>query len=91
MNVYFHLCNFLPRMILQINQSSVSNFSLGEMSLGSVVYENGAVTDVGRDGFRYEAVVEEAVSSPNDFDISIYPEAYWTPLTVNNNEEGAIK
>lgn len=54
------------------------------MEGGGVVYKNQGVTEVGRDGFRFEVIVEGqgAESGRSDFDISIYPEAYWTPLLV---------
>lgn len=66
-----------------MNQTPVSNFTLGDMANRMVAYENNAVTDVQRDGFRVQAVVEGVTESElADFDISIYPEAYWTPLKV---------
>ena len=53
--------------------------------MGLVGYENEDImTDVGRDGFGYEAIVDDNTSSGlQHFDISIYPEAYWTPLLVS--------
>lgn len=70
--------------LLQVNGSKGLEFSLGEMTLGLVSYENLAVTEVGRDGFGFEALVNgETSTGPQHFDILIYPEAYWTPLTVS--------
>lgn len=66
-----------------MNQTPVLNFTLGDMANRMVSYENNAVTDVQRDLFRFQAFVEGVTESElADFDIAIYPEAYWTPLKV---------
>lgn len=66
-----------------MNQTRVANFTLGDMASRLVAYENNAVAEVQRDGFRFQAVVDGVAESDlADFDISIYPEAYWTPLKV---------
>jgi hypothetical protein len=78
---------FFSSYCMQVNGSRGSEFTLREMSLGVVVYENAAVTEVARDGFGFEALVEgEATSGVHQLDISIYPEAYWTPLSVSKQQ-----
>jgi hypothetical protein len=72
---------------MQINGSPVQNFSLGQLRNGLVFYENQASIDVTRDNFRFQAVVKNglAESEVTEFGIAIYPEAYWTPLTVSSS------
>lgn len=60
----------------------IENYTLGNIKNGLVFYENTHTTDDPKDYFQFKAVINAVESTVNELDISIYPEAYWTPLKV---------
>ena len=69
-----------------MNDTTVKNFTLGDMARRVVIYENRGTTDAQQDGFRFRAQVLPDMTQSEDgfFEVAIYPEAYWTPLNVSN-------
>ncbi|CAG7786715.1 unnamed protein product, partial [Allacma fusca] len=72
--------------IIRVNETGVRNFTLGDMAQGLVSYQNQGTTDAQQDAFHFRAVVQGVAQSEDTyFEVAIYPEAYWAPLSVGAN------
>lgn len=74
---------------LLVGGSPRSEFSLGEMSTGDVVYVTTGGADggggdmhMGRDTFHFQVDVGGAEAN-GQVDVAIYPQVYWAPLVVS--------
>ncbi|OXA39675.1 Chondroitin sulfate proteoglycan 4 [Folsomia candida] len=81
---------------LLVGGSPRSEFSLGEMSTGDVVYVTTGGADggggdmhMGRDTFHFQVDVGGAEAN-GQVDVAIYPQVYWAPLVVGANRSVTV-